>query len=188
MSLKDLQIDKRWTLFLDRDGVINQKIDGDYVRNLDQFVVLDGVVEALARLSEVFGRIIVVTNQQGVGKGLMSMPEVEAIHASLSRELEQAGGRIDRFYVAPQLKSANSEFRKPQTGMALAARTDFPEIDFAKSIMVGDSASDIEFGHRLGMVTCLVGNLSASTRADFQLHSLADLPDLILPTANADSN
>jgi len=67
-----MQIDKSWTLFLDRDGVINKKIDNDYVKAWEQFEFLPGVIEALKILSAKFGKIIIVTNQQGVGRQLMS--------------------------------------------------------------------------------------------------------------------
>lgn len=158
MNWNNLPIDKSWTLFLDRDGVINKKIDDDYVRNAEQFEWLPGVPEALKKLSSIFGRIIIVSNQQGVGKGLMTKEEVETIHQFIVESISKSGGRIDRIYYAPQLKSENSEFRKPNIGMAMQAKRDFPEIDFTKSIMAGDSISDMEFGKRSGMKTVFILN------------------------------
>ena len=151
-----LSIDKTWILFLDRDGVINKKIDGDYVRNLNQFEWLDGVPQAFLQLSGIFGRIFIVSNQQGIGKGLMTMQQVETIHNHIIKSIHDLGGRIDAIYFAPQLKSENSSYRKPGIGMALQAKKDFPEIDFTKSIMVGDSMSDMEFGKAAGMKTVLI--------------------------------
>ncbi|MEO5675441.1 MAG: HAD-IIIA family hydrolase, partial [Chitinophagales bacterium] len=130
-------IDKSWTLFLDRDGVINKKIDDDYVRTIDQFIWLDGVQQAMVQLSRIFGKMIIVSNQQGVGKGLMKMAHVETIHNHIIKTIHDLGGKIDGIYFAPQLKSENSPFRKPGNGMALKAKKDFPNIDFSKSMMVG---------------------------------------------------
>ncbi|MBK9733068.1 MAG: HAD family hydrolase [Chitinophagaceae bacterium] len=158
MNWKDLHIDKSWTLFLDRDGVLNKKIDDDYVRSIDQFEWLPGVPQAIKKLSGLFGRIIIITNQQGVGKGLMMKEDVESIHTNIIESVKITGGRIDAVYYAPQLKSENSEYRKPNIGMALQAKKDFPEIDFSKSIMVGDSMSDIEFGKKAGMKTVFILN------------------------------
>ena len=158
MNWNNLHIDKSWTLFLDRDGVINKKIDDDYVRSLDQFEWLPGVIESIKKLSSLFGRIIIITNQQGIGKGLMTEEAVESIHEHIIQSIKQAGGKIDGVYYAPHLKSENSEFRKPNIGMAMQAKKDFPEIDFSKSIMVGDSRSDMEFGKKAGMKTVFILN------------------------------
>jgi len=156
MSLPTSLIDQSWTLFLDRDGVINRHRPNDYVKCIAEFEFLPSVPEAMARLAGIFGRIIVVTNQQGIGKGLYTAAELETIHAHMLRDIEGAGGRIDRIYFCPQLEMDRSPMRKPGIGMALKAREDFPEICFAKSIMVGDSAQDIEFGHRAGMYAVLI--------------------------------
>ncbi len=148
-----LSIDKSWSLFLDRDGVLNKKKPGDYIRNVAEFEWLPGACEAAARLSQKFGHTFVVTNQQGVGKGLMTMTDVQAIHRRLEEDVRNYGGTITRIYVAPQLASAASIFRKPMPGMALQAQADFPQVDFRKSVMIGDSLSDMEFGKAVGMYT-----------------------------------
>lgn len=158
MNWSDLQIDKSWTLFLDRDGVINKKIDGDYVRNISQFEWLPGVQDALVTFSARFGRIIIITNQQGVGKKLMTHEDVELIHDYILQTAMEHGGKIDAVYFAPQLKGENSEFRKPNIGMAKQALKDFPGIVFSKSVMVGDSMSDMEFGKNAGMKTVYILN------------------------------
>ena len=80
MDIKDLQIDKQWTLFLDRDGVINRKLDNDYVKKIEEFSFLEGSQEAIATFNLLFGRIVVVTNQQGIGKGLMSKQDLKKVH------------------------------------------------------------------------------------------------------------
>lgn len=158
MSLQDLKIDSNWTLFLDRDGVVNRRIVDDYVRNWDEFEFLPGTLSALKELSAVFGRIIIVSNQQGVGKGLMSEKDVEALHSRMVSEVESAGGRIDRVLFCGALEKSGSFNRKPNIGMALQARKQFPEIRFRQSVIVGDSLSDMIFGKRVGMKTVFISS------------------------------
>lgn len=152
------KIDKTWTLFLDRDGVINVRLIDDYVKNINEFKFLPGVLEAFKIFAEKFGRIVIVTNQQGVGKGLMTLQDVDSIHDFMKKEIEAQKGRIDAIYVCPQLKSDPNNFRKPSPRMAYMAQHDFPEINLEKSIMIGDSNSDIEFGRNAGMYTILIGD------------------------------
>ncbi|MEQ9186219.1 MAG: HAD-IIIA family hydrolase [Cryomorphaceae bacterium] len=152
------QIDENWTLFLDRDGVINQKLENDYVKHIDDFAFLPEVHKALAICSNAFGPIVVVTNQQGVGKGLMTENELLGIHQFMLAEVFTNGGRIDAIYHCSGLAEDDPPCRKPNTGMAFEARERFPEIDFRKSVMVGDSVSDMEFGHRLGMKCVRIGH------------------------------
>ena len=140
-----------WTLFVDRDGVINRKIDGGYVRAIHEFELLPGVLEALRKAARLFKRVVVVTNQQGIGKGLMTEDELLTLHSHMMQQVEQAGGRIDAIYFAPQLQSENSMMRKPNPGMVLKAVEDMPDIDLTKSIMIGDSIIDMEMGRRAGI-------------------------------------
>lgn len=154
----NLKIDQSWSLFLDRDGVINKRLPDDYVKSWEQFRFIEGVLDAFKIFSEKFGRIIVVTNQQGIGKGLMTGPELEIIHGMMMKSVSEAGGRIDKIYYSPFLASANHFSRKPSVGMGLKARRDFNDISFRKSIMAGDSMSDLVFGKRLGMKTVYIGD------------------------------
>lgn len=149
-------IDKSWTLFLDRDGVINVRKMDEYVLTPEEFILLDGYHEAIKKLTEIFGLIIIVTNQQGVGKGLMSENDLAEIHHKLKEETSRVGGHINAIYFAPQLKSQDDYFRKPGIGMAMQAKKDFPQIDFSKSIMVGDTVTDLEFGEKTGMKTVYI--------------------------------
>jgi len=153
MNLQDLKIDKTWSLFLDRDGVINKRLIDDYVRAWEQFEFNPGVKEAFKVFSDLFVRIIVVSNQQGVGKGLMTEDDVNKVNNRMVSEIEASGGKIDAAFYCPALESEKSFNRKPNIGMALQARKRFPEIRFRQSIMVGDSLSDMIFGKRLGMKT-----------------------------------
>jgi D-glycero-D-manno-heptose 1,7-bisphosphate phosphatase len=147
---------KNWTLFLDRDGVINQRKMDAYVLTPEDFVWTIDAPVSIAKLSDIFGRIFVVTNQQGIGKGLMTENDLEKIHEKLLYGIKKEGGRIDRIYHCPALKSSGSLFRKPLPGMALQARIDFPDIDFKKSVMVGDTISDMKFGKNLRMKTVII--------------------------------
>jgi len=149
-------IDTGWTLFLDRDGVINTRILGGYVQKWEQFEFLPGVLEALKILSLEFSRIIIVSNQQGIGKGLMTEEELEILHRKMIAEIEKNDGRIDRVYYSPYLEKEGSVIRKPNVGMALMARKEFPGISFKRSMMVGDSISDMIFGKRLKMINVFI--------------------------------
>ncbi len=138
-------------LFLDRDGVINRRLPGDYVRQWEAFAFLPGVLPALRALAGQYRRIFIITNQQGIGKGLMTEADLFSVHQAMLGAIESAGGRIDGIYYCPHLASDRCRCRKPATGMAERARHDFPEVDFARSVMVGDSWSDLQLGQTLGM-------------------------------------
>lgn len=155
-KLQTIDNNQGWSLFLDRDGVINQRIPDDYVKNIHEMILLPGVCEALKTFAGIFSHIFVVTNQQGVGKGLMSHEQLQAIHHYMKSQIETSGGRIDAIYYAPYLKSDNHPMRKPNIGMGLQAKREFPNVDFKKSIMAGDSISDMQFGKRLGMTTIFI--------------------------------
>lgn len=170
MKLNELDIDKTWTLFLDRDGVINLHYPNDYVKNWNEFYFLEGVLDALKNLSGIFRRIIIVTNQQGVGKGLMKEEDLQFIHDELLKEVRKYGGRIHAIYTATELVAKDTnQMRKPSLGMAKKAKKDFPEIDFSRSVMVGDTGSDMRFGKNAGMVTVYVGDDSKLLREEKQL-------------------
>ena len=166
------------SLFLDRDGVINVRIVDNYVTRPEDFVFIDGVLEAMAIFARHFDHIFVVTNQQGIGKGLMSEADLEAVHGFFLRQVEQAGGRVDKIYYCPALKSAHSFMRKPSIGMALQARRDYEDVSLRHSVMVGDMESDMLFGRRAHMTTVLVGDQQQVAR---QCPHLVDFayPDLI---------
>ncbi len=179
--LRQLKVDKTWTLFLDRDGVINLHYPKDYVKTWDEFFFLEGAIDAIVRLSQVFGKIIVVTNQQGVAKGKMTEDTLRNIHLNMLSEIEAAGGRIDSIYAATVMADNDPEgIRKPRIGMALQAQQDFPEIDFAKSLIVGDSISDMQFGRNAGMYTAMVtdkehSDAVESLLVDYKLTRLSEL-------------
>lgn len=150
-----MKLSKYKYLFLDRDGVINKRIEG-YVDNWESFVYTEGALKAIVRFSKYFDRLIVVTNQQGVGKELMNQGQLDELHDKMKHSIEEAGGRLDAILACTELKTESNNCRKPSPAMGLWAKRKFPEIDFSRSIMVGDSISDMQFGENLGMFTVLV--------------------------------
>lgn len=158
-------IDNSWTIFIDRDGVINHEKHLDYIHTWDEFVFYEGVKDAIKIFAEVFNRVVVVTNQKGVGKGLTKLEDLNTIHANMKAAIEEAGGRIDAIYFCTDLNE-DSPNRKPNPGMGLMAKNDFPEIDFNKAIMIGNTISDMEFGRNLGVHTVFL----PTTRPDVDLN------------------
>lgn len=158
------EVDKSWTLFLDRDGVINHETKGDYVLNWNGFIFHDGVLEAVRFFTETFGRIILVTNQRGVGKGLMTLDDLGNIHTNMLETFNNASARIDKIYYCTDMDN-DSINRKPNPGMAHQAKADFEEIDFTKSIMVGNKPSDMWFGRNAGMHTIYVDTTNPETES-----------------------
>ncbi len=173
-------IDKTWTLFLDRDGVINHEKHMDYIHTWPEFVFYDGVIEAVAIFTGLFNRIVVVTNQKGVGKGLTSLENLHDIHANMQQHIESGGGKIDAIYFCPDLNE-DSPNRKPNPGMGWMAKADFPEIDFSKSIMIGNTISDMTFGKNIGAYTVFL----PTTRPDVALddHRIDHVSDSLLDFA-----
>ena len=138
------------TLFLDRDGVINRWLPGDYVRTWEQFSFLPGILECLRAWAGKFRHILLVSNQRGVGKGLMTQEALDEVHARMLAEIRRAGGRIDGLYVCTALDK-DDPCRKPRTGMFEKARRDFQDISPERCLMVGDSDSDRAFAQNCGM-------------------------------------
>lgn len=168
-------VNAAWTLFLDRDGVLNRKIENGYVLNPAMLEVLNGAARAVASLASRMGRIVIVTNQRGIARGLMGLAELEDVHAQLRDAIAKAGGRIDGIFTCPHEKRSGCGCRKPDIGLALQAKQRFPEIDFSRSILAGDSDSDIQFGRTLGMYTVRIGPCDGDIAADLVC---ADLPEL----------
>ena len=173
------KIDKSWSLFLDRDGVVNVRLVDDYVKKISEFEFMPGALDAFKIFAEKFGKIIIVSNQQGVGKGLMTMDDVNLVHDFMRKEIENQKGRVDAIYVCPQLKSDPNNFRKPSPKMAYMACHDFPEIDLEKSVMVGDMNSDLEFGKNAGMFTVFVGFEPVKIKPDAKYDTLFDFAKIL---------
>ena len=172
-------INKDWTLFLDRDGVINVRIIDGYVTKIEEFEFLPNVIEALKIFKEKFKYIIVATNQQGVGKGIMKFEDVETVHQFMVQQVAENGGKIDKVYFCPQLKSVPDNYRKPSPKMAYFAKNDFPDINLSKSIIIGDMNSDVEFGKNAGMKTIFIGDNELNLTPDDRFETLYDFAKII---------
>ena len=146
------------TLFLDRDGVINIKLKDRYVQYFSEFQFIDKSLDAIRILTDIFKRIIIVTNQQGIGKGIMSKEDLNKLHQNMISEINLHGGQIDKIYYCPHLESDRCNCRKPANGMIKKALQDFPEIIINRSFLIGDSESDILAGKSMHMCTVKVDN------------------------------
>jgi histidinol-phosphate phosphatase family protein len=164
------KVDNSWTLFLDRDGVINDD-KSPYTLNAEQFEFYQGVPEAIHELSKIFKYIIIVTNQRGVGRNLMTEDDLKGIHEKLLLGVNDAGGKIDRIYYCTSVDNEHPD-RKPNPGMALNAMRDFPGISANKSIIVGNNISDMQFGRNAGLHTVLVHTTGTKVNDP---HPLVDL-------------
>ncbi len=140
-------------VFLDRDGVLME--DASYVGDIERVVLIPGAAQALQRLQKAGYRLVVVTNQSGVGRGYFTRDAVEQIHAHLDEQFRKAGVHLDRYYVCPHHPEDNCACRKPKTKFFLEAAREF-RLDLAKCFMVGDRASDIQAGINAGTRTVLV--------------------------------
>ena len=168
--LKLKNINQSWTLFIDRDGVVNDEKEADYIHSWEEFKFYDGVKEAFNIFNKKFGIIVMVTNQRGIAKGLTKLKDLHVIHRNMVQEIEDAGGRIDKIYFCAEMESPN---RKPNPGMGLEALKDFPEIDLSKTVMIGNTLSDMKFGRNLGVA---INIFLPTTRKEVDLnHSDIDL-------------
>lgn len=172
-----------WTLFLDRDGVLNIEKDDDYILNWSEFQFYDTTLEALAILRPLFARIFLVTNQKGVGRGLMSLADLDNIHSNMLSSIQAKGGGLDHLFFCTDVES-DSPNRKPNPGMAFQAKTVYPAVDFNKSIMVGNRPSDMAFGKNAGMYTVFVATTHPHTedphpQIDLRFHNLLEFAQAI---------
>jgi D-glycero-D-manno-heptose 1,7-bisphosphate phosphatase len=141
--------------FLDRDGVLN--VDSDFLHRVEDLVWVGGALAAVRRLNQRFARVVVVTNQSGIARGLYREEDVERLHAWMAASAAAQGARIDAFYYCPHHPTAGSgpytlacDCRKPEPGMLLRA-IDEHAIDPGASLLIGDRASDLEAARRAGV-------------------------------------
>ncbi|HMI01433.1 MAG TPA: HAD-IIIA family hydrolase [Pedobacter sp.] len=163
------------TLFLDRDGVLNRKIDAGYVLKVTDVELLPGMHDFLIWASPVFKQIIVVTNQRCVGRGLITQKELVLINAHINAEM---GNLISCFFVCPHLTEEECNCRKPNQGLFLAATEEYT-IDFRNSWMIGDSETDLIPAKALGIRSVYISNVG-SRYADVTVESTSDLQDVFL--------
>lgn len=163
--------EKKHTLFLDRDGVINVLRVGDYVKRIEELEFRDDFLKSIPYIVQKFSPIIIVTNQQGIAKGICTQEQVDNVHAYVYKTLLSKGLKIDKIYVCPHIAGGGCHCRKPETGMAEQAQADFPEIEFGRSVMIGDNVTDMIFGHRCGMETVFIGEINEENREEIIANS-----------------
>jgi D-glycero-D-manno-heptose 1,7-bisphosphate phosphatase len=161
------------TVFLDRDGTINEPApEGEYITAPEQVALLPGAGEAIRILNQVPAAVVVVTNQRGIALGLMDEGDLERVNSRLTELLAAEGARLDAIYHCPHAKDA-CDCRKPGTGMFERAAREVEGVGIEGGAMVGDSAIDIEAGVRLGLRTVRLGATAADDPAAD--HEAADL-------------
>src|ERR1700722_2429523 len=151
-------------LFIDRDGVINRHRQNDYVLEWAQFEFIPGIIEALEELSTLSLPIIVISNQAGVGRGLLSLADLEDITSRLHERLCVCGVHLSAFYYCPHNRDEGCQCRKPKPGMLRSAAKDF-NIDLRRSLFIGDSNTDIQAAWAAGCCPLLFGHRSGSRAA-----------------------
>lgn len=172
------------TVFLDRDGTLN--VDTGYVKTPEEFTLLPGVGPALARLKGGGARLVVVTNQSGLGRGYFRSKDLEAIHNKLRLLLAEDGVTLDGLYFCPHHPDDRCHCRKPSRGMVDRAVAEL-QVDLSRAYVVGDSVRDIELAKQVGARAVLVmtGPSAAETLADLTArdlspdHVAADLPHAV---------
>jgi D-glycero-D-manno-heptose 1,7-bisphosphate phosphatase len=169
--------------FLDRDGVINRKApEGRYVTSIEKFEFLPGTARAIACLNRAGFKVIVITNQRCVAKGLITVHALNLLHQWMCRKLEASGAVVDAIYYCPHDKQPACSCRKPAPGMLFAAAKKH-HIDLASSWMIGDSDSDVEAGRNAGCKTARLGGDGApgtDGKADLSARSLSHAVGQIL--------
>jgi histidinol-phosphate phosphatase family protein len=176
-------------VFLDRDGVLNEKMpEGRYVTSWSDFNLLPGVPESMARLNHAGLQVFVVSNQRCVALGLCTAADVDFIQSTFQNLLQSRGAHVDGFYFCPH-DEGQCNCRKPLPGLYEQAAAEFPEITAESSAMIGDSLPDIEFGRRLGMLTVFIdgdpgrqksSSQAAGKLAELRFPSLAEAVDHLL--------
>ena len=170
----------RKVVFLDRDGVINEPPGAArYVCTWREFKFKEGALTMLSALFAKGYRLVVITNQQGVGKGLIDHDELKRIHANMCAVVERHGARIDGVYFCPHLATEGCECRKPMPGLIdQALKTLGYQIDLGRSWFVGDAPTDVEAGQRAGLRTVLVGTPHRRGQAPCPTLAVSELGDV----------
>jgi D,D-heptose 1,7-bisphosphate phosphatase len=143
-------------IFLDRDGVINEERK-DYVKDIDEFEIINGSLDAIKFLKQKNFLVVIITNQSAVNRGLISIKKLNKIHSFLEEKLLDLDTSIDGIYFCPHTPQENCKCRKPEPGLLLKAVQDL-NIDLEKSLMIGDSEKDIKAAENAGCKGILLNN------------------------------
>lgn len=182
-------VGRRPALFLDRDGVINERVLDGYVTNWQEFRFIEGAVSALRDLARLRLPILVISNQSGVGRGRVSRGALRHITQRFVAYLERCGGRIDGVYYCPHRPDEDCPCRKPKPGLLLQAARDW-RIDLGASVMIGDTVTDVQAAQSAGCKSILidsespvsaprVGLLAESRLEPIFVQDLAELPPVV---------
>lgn len=171
--------------FLDRDGTLN--VEKGYIRNVDDLELIPGVAQAVRRLNDAGILAILTTNQTGAARGFYDLSHIHALNDRIQTLLkEEAGAHLDAVFYCPHLeKGTVEEFakactcRKPETGMILEAVKQFPQIEQASSYVLGDKASDVEFGKNAGCKSVLLKTGYGERVLAGKYQSLSITPDYV---------
>ena len=150
-------------VFLDRDGIIN-KHRNDYVKNLDEFEILPSVLYYLRELRRLGFKLIIITNQSAINRGLTTLENVIQIHQFLRNKLNECGCTIDDIYFCPHMPDENCECRKPESKLFLEAAKKH-NIDLSRSWVIGDNETDIEAGNKMGCKAIKIDTNSSLEKA-----------------------
>jgi D-glycero-D-manno-heptose 1,7-bisphosphate phosphatase len=169
-------------VFLDRDGVINQKpLEGQYVTSWEEFHFLPKVAEAIALLNRAGFSVIVITNQRCIAKGLVTVPGLERMHRQMCETLARAGATVDEVYYCPHEAESSCACRKPAPGMLLeAARTHY--IELGASWMVGDSDIDVQAGRYAGCKTVRISTAKEIGDGPESAQPFENSADIVAPS------
>ncbi|MDP9432731.1 MAG: HAD-IIIA family hydrolase [Actinomycetota bacterium] len=168
------------TVFLDRDGTINVKApEGAYITSPDGLELLPGAAAAVARLNSAGAHVVLITNQRGIARGLMSDRDYAAVHDRLIELLQRDGASVDAAYLCPHA-SGSCECRKPLPGMLLRAAAERPQIALERSVMIGDAESDVAAGRAAGTATVRIAPPGTVTAADVLVPDLTSAVDWVL--------
>ena len=162
------------TVFLDRDGTLNY--DPGYLKIAADLKLLAGVGPALARLKKVGAKLVVVTNQSGVGRGILTLKDLEAIHARLQGLLEQEDVALDAIYFCPHHPDDGCRCRKPNVGMVERAVSEL-QLDFRRFYLIGDHVRDIQLAHRVGAKSILLTPAPVDAQSLETLKTKQAMPD-----------
>lgn len=176
-----VRIDNSWTLFLDRDGIINKKTKTYYLCKWSEFKFIPSFLKTIPHLAKVFGRIIIVTNQRCIAREQITRSKLNLIHKRMIKKIRSVGGKIDKLYYCPHETTENCKCRKPKIGMAKKAKKEFKEINLKKSVMIGDSPADMEFGKKAGMITAFINKKTVKVpkEADFSFTNIGKFYSLL---------
>jgi D-glycero-D-manno-heptose 1,7-bisphosphate phosphatase len=165
-------------VFFDRDGTLMEEVH--YCADPGKVKVYAGVAESLEKLKRAGFLVFIITNQSGIGRGLLSEDQYRAVEEELLRQI--GAGKIDATYFCPDVPGTPSSRRKPEPGMVLEAAADF-DIDLARSYFIGDKAADVECGRRAGVRTIQVRTgygVEQECGADFQAAGLVEAVAMVL--------